>query len=246
MKKVAVITGGTSGLGLQIVKGLLNEKYKVYSISRSIDKIEKIREEFPEVEFICGDVSKHYVIEGLARKIEEQEKKIDVLINNAGIIFAGGIETLSYEEWNEMFNVNVGAIFSCVKILLPLIKKGTNSSIINISSISSKMTGSSMAYSACKASVDMITKSLAKELAKYNIRVNSVNPGIINTGFQVHNNLIGESDYPKFLNDISETYPLGVGEASDVYNLICFLISDKAKWITGSNYIIDGGRSVNI
>lgn len=177
-------------MGLQIVKELLNAKYKVYSISRSIDKIEKIREEFPEVEFICGDVSKHYVIEGLARKIEEQEKKIDVLINNAGIIFAGGIETLSYEEWNEMFNVNVGAIFSCVKILLPLIKKGTNSSIINISSISSKMTGSSMAYSACKASVDMITKSLAKELAKYNIRVNSVNPGIINTGFQVHNNLI--------------------------------------------------------
>lgn len=246
MKKVAVITGGTGGLGLQIVKELLNEKYKVYSISRSIDKIEKIREEFPEVEFICGDVSKPYVIEGLARKIEEQEKKIDVLINNAGIIFAGGIETLSYEEWNEMFNVNVGAIFNCVKILLPLIKKGTNSSIINISSISSKMTGSSMAYSACKASVDMITKSLAKELAKYNIRVNSINPGIINTGFQVHNNLIGESDYPKFLNDISETYPLGVGESSDVSNLICFLISDKAKWITGSSYIIDGGRSVNI
>ena len=103
-----------------------------------------------------------------------------------------------------------------------------------------------MAYSACKASVDMMTKSLAKELAKYSIRVNSVNPGIINTGFQVHNNLICEKDYPKFLTDISETYPLGVGQVSDVSNLICFLISDKAKWITGSNYIIDGGRSVNI
>ena len=246
MKKVAVITGGTSGLGLQIVKELLNEKYKVYSISRSIDKIAKIKEECPEVEFICGDVSNPDIIEKVARIIEDKEEKIDVLINNAGIIFAGGIERLSYDEWNEMFNVNVGGIFRCVKILLPLIKKGNNSSIINISSISSQMTGSSIAYSACKASVDMMTKSLAKELAKYSIRVNSVNPGIVNTGFQVHNNLICEKDYPKFLTDISETYPLGVGKVSDVANLICFLISDKAKWITGSNYIIDGGRSVNI
>ena len=169
-----------------------------------------------------------------------------MLVNNAGIIFPGGVEDLTIDNWQKMFDVNVNSIFYCVKVLLPLLKQGENSSIINVSSISSKMTGSSIAYSACKASVDMMTKSLAKELAKYSIRINSVNPGIVSTGFQVHNAILNAEKYPEFLDKISETYPLGVGTAQDVSNLINFLVSEKAKWITGSNYIIDGGRSVNI
>jgi NAD(P)-dependent dehydrogenase (short-subunit alcohol dehydrogenase family) len=92
----------------------------------------------------------------------------------------------------------------------------------------------------------MMTKSLAKELGPYRIRVNSVNPGIISTGFQVNNQLVKKEDYNLFLQNASIAYPLGIGTAKNVSDLVCFLISDKAEWISGSNYIIDGGRSANI
>ena len=91
----------------------------------------------------------------------------------------------------------------------------------------------------------MMTQSLALELEKYKVRVNSVNPGMLNTGFQVSNNLIEGSAYKSFLEKIELSYPLGIGTAKDVSNMVVFITSDKAKWITGSNYIVDGGRSVN-
>ena len=244
MKRVALVTGGTNGLGLQVAKDLVCANYKVYSLSRKEDVINQLKEELPDVVYLCGDVSDVGAFKNAFEVIEQNEGKLDVLINNAGIIYPGGVEKLEEDEWNKMFAVNVNGIFYSVKILLPLLKKSENPNVINVSSISSQMTGSSIAYSACKAAVDMITKSMAKELASYKIRVNSVNPGIISTGFQVHNGLMTENEYPEFLSEISKTYPLGIGEAKDVSNLICFLISEDANWITGSNYIVDGGRSV--
>ena len=246
MKRVVFISGGTSGLGLQVVKDLVDKNYKVYSLSKSKDKINKIENEFYGAEFYCGNVADESNIRKIYQVIYDNCGHLDVIVNNAGIILPGGVEKLSADDWNTMFNVNVNSIFLTTKILLPLLKKSEAASIINVSSISSKMTGSSIAYSAGKAAVDMMTKSLAKELAAYGIRVNGVNPGIMNTGFQVHNNLIAENNYNDFLKDIESTYPLGVGTAKDVSNLIMFLISKEAKWITGSNYIIDGGKSINI
>lgn len=246
MKRVALITGGTSGLGLQLVRDLISKDYKVYSLSRNEDTINQLKKELPEVNFICGNISNISGLINLSETIEQNDGKLDVLINNAGIIYPGGVERLGIEDWHKMFSVNVNGVFYAVKLFLPLLKKSEDACIINVSSISSQMTGSSIAYSACKAAIDMMTKSMAKEFASYGIRVNSVNPGIISTGFQVHNELMTEKEYPEFLNEVSKTYPLGIGEAKDVSNLICFLISEDAKWITGGNYVIDGGRSINI
>lgn len=105
-----------------------------------------------------------------------------------------------------MFEVNVNGVFLLTQKFLSLLKKTSDSCIINISSISSKMTGSSIAYSASKAAIDMMTKSLAKELAQYGIRVNSVNPGIMSTGFQVHNHLMNDEQYPGFLENTTIFY----------------------------------------
>ena len=246
MNKVALITGGTSGLGLQIVKDLNDAGYKVISLSRTKEKIDVLHNEYPGIDFYCCNISNEQEIEETFEYISRKYGVVDVLINNAGIIHAGGVEVLSLTDWKDMIDVNLTSIFLLTKIILPLIKKSEMGNIINISSISSKMTGSSIAYSACKAALDMMTKSLAKELSTYNIRVNAVNPGIISTGFQIHNGLIAEEDYNGFLENISVGYPLGVGTAEDISNMVMYLISDKAKWITGSCYIIDGGKSINI
>lgn len=246
MKKVALVTGGSSGLGLQLVTDLTEKGYKVYSISRNQSVINELNQKYLIAEYMCGDITNENDINSAVQLISNNEGHIDVIVNNAGIIYPGGIEQLDYNEWKTMFDVNVNGVFLITKLFLPLLKKAENASVVNISSISSQMTGGSMAYSASKAALDMITKSLAKELAQYSIRVNSVNPGIMNTGFQVHNHLLKEDQYPEFLENIEKTYPMGIGTARDVTNLVLFLISEEAKWITGSNYIIDGGRSVNI
>lgn len=246
MNKIALVTGGTSGLGLQLVSDLTDRGYKVYSLSFNQKIINSLKSNYPAVEFMCGDITKEQDVDVAVQTITNDEGRLDVLINNAGIIYPGGIEQLSYDEWKKMFDVNVNGVFLVTQKFLSLLKKTGDSCVINVSSISSKMTGGSIGYSASKAAVDMMTKSLAKELAQYGVRVNSVNPGIMDTGFQVHNQLMNEEQYSEFLDGIGKTYPLGIGKAADVSDLILFLISDKAKWITGSNYIIDGGRSVNI
>lgn len=245
MKKVALVTGGTSGLGLQLINDLTNQGYKVYSISRNKKTINKLKIIHPETVFICGDITNEQDINTAFKLIASKEQRLDALINNAGIIYSGGIEQLSFRNWKKVFDINVNGLFLCTQRFLPLLKTTKNSSIINISSISSQIISNSISYSASKAAIDMITKSLAKELSQHGIRVNSVNPGIMNTGFQVHNKLMPKNEYLNFLNNIEQTYPFGIGTAKDVTNLILFLISNEAKWITGSNYIIDGGHSVN-
>lgn len=242
MKKIAIVTGGTSGLGLSLIKSLSEQGYLVCSISRDISKMEALEGTTQNVLFFKADVSSKADLDYVFSMLNPILDHLDVLVNNAGIIVPGGIETLEEDAFNRMFNINCMGTFLSSKVFLPLLKKASAPCIVNVSSISSHMAGSSIAYSSCKAALDMMTKSMAKELAKYGIRVNSVNPGIIDTEFQVHNGMMEESDYASFLEDAGKTYPLGIGDANDVSNLIQFLISEKARWITGCNYIIDGGR----
>lgn len=248
MKKVACVTGGASGLGFVVVEKLLEEGYEVIATSRSERKIKEASEALrsEKVTFIRGDITKPKVLEEVYRFILEKYGYVNVLVNNIGRMSGGGIENISTEQWETMFDVNVHAPFRITKRMLSLLKRAEYGCIVNVSSIASQITGGCMAYSACKAALDMMTKSWAKELAKYYIRVNSVNPGLMNTGFQVNSQIVGLSEYEDFLQQSADAYPMGTGTPADVANLICYLVSQKGRWITGSNYIIDGGRSVNL
>ena len=199
-----------------------------------------------QVHFFEADVYNKNEIEKVQKEISTKFSKIDILINNAGSIIPGGLEGLSFESWDSCITNNLSNFFYVTKIFVDMLKKSEFPSIVNISSISSRLSGASMGYSVAKAGVDMITKCLARELSKYRIRVNGVNPGITKSGFQVSNGLMDNMQYEKFLEGISKDYPIGIGECSDVSELIFYLSCEKAKWITGSTYIIDGGRSVNI
>lgn len=250
-KKVVLITGGTSGIGFGTIEYLLEQgNYKIISVSRGDKNIslakEKLGEKANQVIFLQGDVSKEEDCKKIYNEIERKYGKLDGLVNSAGIIKLGGIEEQTLEEWNNAININLTAIFLLSKTLLPLLKKGTNPSIVNISSMSSNRAGASIAYCASKAGVDMLTKYMGQELGKYNIRVNSVNPAAVYTNIYVASGDYTQDGYDKWSEEKAPLYPLGrIGDAKkDVAPTIEFLLSDKSLWTTGAVYLVDGGKSI--
>lgn len=250
MKRVVLITGGTSGFGLSAIKVFLREEKKniqIISLSRSIEKIVLAKKELGSnsklVDFLQADVSKPDELEQVAKQISKKYGHVDVLVNNAGTIIPGGVESLKTNDWDWVLTNNLSSYFYTTKIFLPLLKASSDACVVNISSTSAKLGGSSIAYSVAKAGVDMITRVSAKELSKYKIRVNAVSPGVVNTGFHVSNKAMDEETYNKFISAKDKEYPLGLGDPSDVAEAIYYLSSPKAKWLTGTNILVDGGRS---
>lgn len=250
-KKVILVTGGTSGIGFGTIEYLLEEgNYEIISVSRGDKNIslakEKLGEKANQVIFLQGDVSKEEDCKKIYNEIERKYEKLDGLVNSAGIIKLGGIEEQTLEEWNNALNINLTAIFLLSKTLLPLLKKGTNTSIVNISSMSSNRAGGSIAYCASKAGVDMLTKYMGQELGKYNIRVNSVNPAAVYTNIYVASGDYTQEGYDKWSEEKAPLYPLRrIGDAKkDVAPTIEFLLSDKSLWTTGAVYLVDGGKSI--
>ena len=250
-KKVVLVTGGTSGIGFGTIEYLLEQgNYEIISVSRGDKNIslakEKLGEKANQVIFLQGDVSKEEDCKKIYNEIKRNYGKLDGLVNSAGIIKLGGIEEQTLEEWNNAININLTAIFLLSKTLLPLLKKGTNTSIVNISSMSSNRAGGSIAYCASKAGVDMLTKYMGQELGKYNIRVNSVNPAAVYTNIYVASGDYTQEGYDKWSKEKAPLYPLRrIGDAKkDVAPTIEFLLSDNSLWTTGAVYLVDGGKSI--
>lgn len=243
MKNV-LITGGTTGIGLSIAKLLLeNPDYSVISISRNP---QKKCFEHPRMHYYFGDISDVFELKKLHKEILEKHSSLYAVINNAGTIIPGGIEALAFDDWSKSLNNNLSSYFNVTKIFVDMLKNNSNSSIVNISSISAKLGGSSVAYSVAKAGVNMFSQVAAREFAKYGIRVNTISPGIVNSGFQVANGVTKAEDYQSFLDSQAKTYPLGIGDTSEIAKTAIFLISENASWVTGANITVDGGRSVLI
>lgn len=250
-KKVVLVTGGTSGIGFGTIEYLLEQdNYEVISFSRGEKNInlakEKLGNNFNKILFLQGDVSKEEDCKKVYEEINKKYGRLDGLVNSAGIIKMGGIEEQSLEEWNNSINTNLTGIFLLTKILLPLLKKGRNTSIVNISSMSSERAGGSIAYCSAKAGVDILTKYLGQELGKYNIRVNSVNPAAVYTNIYIASGDYTQEGYDKWSEDKKKLYPLGrIGDAKkDIAPTIEFLLSDKCLWTTGAIYLVDGGKSI--
>lgn len=241
--KTALITGATTGIGLAIAKKFIDEGFSVISVSRNPNKRNF---EHEKLTYYFADVSEPKALLDLKNLIISDFANINVLVNNAGTIIPGGIETLSYEEWSLSLNNNLSSYFNVTKTFVDMLKGQENANIINISSISAKLGGSSVAYSVAKAGVDMFTQVTAKEFAKYKIRVNTISPGIVNSGFQVANGVTKKEDYQAFLNSQAGMYPLGIGDVSEVAKAALFLATDNSSWITGANITVDGGRSLMI
>ena len=249
--KIVLVTGGASGIGFGTIEYLLEQgDYQIISISKGEKNIslakEKLGNNSGKVTFLQGDITNKEDCEKIYKEIEDKYGKLDGLVNSAGIIKMGGIEEQSIDEWNNAINVNLTGIFLLTKTLLPLLKSGINTSIVNISSMSSEKAGGSIAYCASKAGLDMLTKYMALDLAKYNIRVNSVNPAAVYTNIYIACGDYNKEEYDKWSESKKALYPLGrIGDAKkDIAPTIEFLLSDKSLWTTGAIYLVDGGKSI--
>ena len=239
VNKVVVVTGGSRGIGAQIVKTLANENYKVIlNYNNSKEQAEKIQQELleqgNEIEIIKADVSKREETEKLIQFAINKFNKIDVLINNAGISQEGLFTDITEAEWQKIMNTNLNSVFYCNQQALKYMIPEQQGCIINISSIWGE-TGASceVAYSTTKAAINGMTKALAKEVGPSNIRVNAIAPGIIDT--DMNRNLTNEE-----LEQIKEQIPLNkIGKALDIAKCVKWLIEDE--YTTGQIISINGG-----
>ncbi|HEY2328342.1 MAG TPA: glucose 1-dehydrogenase, partial [Verrucomicrobiae bacterium] len=241
--KVAVVTGASKGIGASIAKHLAADGASVvvnYASSKSgADKVvAEITGAGGKAVAVQGDVSKKADIDRLFAETKKHFGKLDVLVNNAGIYEFGPLEQISEEHFHKQFNLNVlGLLLTTQEATKHF--NGDGGSVINISSIVgvNPLPGAAV-YSATKAAVDAVTKSLAKELGAKKIRVNSINPGMIETEGVHSAGFIG-SDFQKQI--VAQT-PLGrIGQPDDIGKIAAFLASDDSGWLTGETFVAGGG-----
>lgn len=238
-EKVVIITGGTRGIGYETAKlfGENNAKVILFgSRKETVDAaIKNLKGENIIAEGYYPDLKNYEEIKETIDKIYDKYGKIDILINNAGISSNKTIDDTSIEEFDNIININVNSMFYVTKAAIPYMKEAKCGVVLNTSSmVSIYGQPSGVGYPASKFAVNGFTKSLARELGKFNIRVNAVAPGIINT--DMVKNLPKEEIEP-----LIKTIPLGkVGEPRDVANAFLFLASDMASYITGNILSVDG------
>jgi len=189
-----------------------------------------------------ADLATEEATEDFAATVLRDLSGIDVLVNAAGIISTGTIENTKLSDYDAMMNINVRSVLHLTQVLLPSIieRKGN---IVNLSSVTGpRAFPGVLAYCISKAAIDQLTHCAALELAPKGVRVNSVNPGVVRTNLHLNSGMPVEA-YDAFLERSKATHPLGrVGTPEEVADLIAFLASPKAGWITGGTFAIDGGR----
>ena len=240
--KTIIITGGSRGIGKCMVENFAKQGYNVilnYNKSEKMAKQikENLREEGHEIEIFKADVSKKEEVQEMIEFTIEKFKKIDVLINNAGIARIQLFTDATEEDWDEIMNTNLKSAFFTTQAVLPYMIHEKSGCIINVSSIWGLIGASCEAiYSASKAGLDGLTKALAKELGPSNIRVNGIAPGIINTDM---NSNLDEN----IKNEIEKEIPLGrIGEPIDIYRCAKWLVEDE--YMTGQIISPNGGWAI--
>ncbi|RIN77187.1 glucose 1-dehydrogenase [Staphylococcus simulans] len=234
--KVLIITGGAQGMGEVHAKKAIAEGAKVVITDLNKEKGQQTAEILGEnAIFIQQDVSKEADWQHVIDETLKTWKRIDVLVNNAGITYNKTLQDITLDDYLKIVNINQVSVFLGIKAVSEVMKQQGSGSIINISSMNG-LVGGAIGYTDTKFAVRGMTKAVAKELSPFNIRVNSVHPGVIQTP------MLEQEDVREAVKAFEKTIPMRrVAQAEEVSNLVCFLASDDASYSTGSEFVIDGG-----
>ncbi|HVQ39585.1 MAG TPA: glucose 1-dehydrogenase [Pyrinomonadaceae bacterium] len=245
--KIVLITGATSGIGKATARRFAEAGANIAAVGRKETALNELTEEIAGLGTralaIQADLSIEVEAQEVVRKAVEHFGGIDVLVNAAGHISSGTIETTALQAWDAMLDINLRAVFMLMQKALPTIIE-RRGNIVNVSSVTGlRAFPGVLAYCVSKAGLDQLTRCTALELAGKGVRVNAVNPGVVVTEIHKRGGMT-EEQYSAFLEHSKETHPLGrVGDAREIAELIFFLASPRASWITGATYSIDGGRA---
>jgi NAD(P)-dependent dehydrogenase (short-subunit alcohol dehydrogenase family) len=257
--KIACVTGAASGIGRATALLLAREGAIVVATDIQADKgaalLAEIESQGGSACFLAHDVADEAQWQGVIAEISARYGRLDILVNNAGVGYSGPVTEMSLELWRRQMAINVDGVFLGVKHALPLMREsGAGGSIINVSSIAGiKASANVSGYNASKGAVRLFTKSIALECAaaKDGIRVNSLHPGVVETA--IWDTLIGTTEdgsngRPRTATldaAVQGAIPLGhLGTADDMANGILWLASDESRYVTGTELVIDGGRSI--
>ncbi len=239
--RVALVTGGTGGIGTAIVRRLADSGYRVATNYRNVDRARawqaQLRADGYEVALAAGDVTDHAAAEAMVREIERQLGPVDILINNAGITRDGTFHKMKPDQWQDVINTNLNSVYNVTRAVIEGMRERKWGRIIQISSINGLKGQYGQAnYAAAKAGMHGFTISLARENAKLGITVNTVSPGYVATDMVM---AVPEDVRAKIAADI----PTGrLGRPEEIAYAVNFLVADEAAWITGSNLDINGGH----
>lgn len=249
-ERTAIVTGGSSGIGRGIAKGLGKDGANVViadiqrepkqgkryetDVTTPTDQILS-SEHGVEAEFVQTDVANESDVEELVEQTTDRFGGLDILVNNAGILIPGSVRELSLEDWYAVIDVNLTGQFLTAKHAAPHLVSSDQGRIINISSVNAHFGGAGLPYASSKAAVVNLTRDLAVELAPNGVTVNTILPGVIKTPMQDLN------DEETMERQVEKTLLPRLGEPNDIANAVRFFASDWAEWITGAQLLVDGG-----
>ncbi len=245
--KVAVITGGNAGIGEAITKAFVREGASVVITGRRKEELRRVVNDIVKEQgkafAVAGSVTDERHVQETVRQTVQQFGRLDILVNNAGVgNFGKRLHEIDDAAWMQVFDVNLTGVFRMTRAVLPQMLKQGKGAIVNISSIASLIGLPSLpVYAASKGALDALTRALAVDYAKEGIRCNVVNPGLIDTPMAAP--LMSNSE---LLDPILAHYPIRrAGKPEEVANMVLYLVSDEASWVTGGTFPIDGGMTIS-
>lgn len=245
-RKTALITGGTSGIGLATAKLFLDQGLNVMLVGRSVERgvaaLDVLTQPATRADFVRTDVSQTEQCRQAVMATVKKFGGLDILVNSAGIYLERAIEQMTEVDFIEVMDTNIKGTYFMCKYAADFLKQSRSGAIVNVSS-DAGVNGNYLcsAYCASKGAVTVFTKALALELAPYKVRVNCICPGDIDTPL-TQSQFNDATDHQDQLREMSSLYPLGrIGTAAEAAEVICFLASEKAAFVTGAAWSVDGG-----